>query len=220
MRDSVARCRIFVGPFTVIAATLILASTADARLIIRGPRADDLARMIAKCACVEAVVGASGNVSISEPLRLPEGCSKTFNSLLKNIIDSRNDVEVTTVHGDDICVDAFNGGGRQSADVEDFEGLPENPAPGHPNATTRCQILIHMLAEAFHGANNAGKPEGNYGPSHDAGKQAENSYREDKGQTGNVVEHGGPAGDLVTDYDDGHQDTYHYSNPAQPPEYR
>lgn len=75
-------------------------------------------------------------------------------------------------------VDAFNGGGNQTIDLDDFQQWPENPPATNPHAMTRGQNLVHAMAEARQGALGNG-----YDVSHRRAIQAENQYRADIGQT-------------------------------------
>jgi hypothetical protein len=239
----------------VLLISLFFVQNIHAELVIKGPKAKELMKMIGKCSWLKLKVSATGVVTIDKEItdeskealqkeleglnpsnpehqkRIQEineeltwyaasKCSATFTKLVKDIIKSKKTVELTTVHNKATCLDAFKGNGKQDVDVEDLEGLPEEPPAAHPWATTRCQDIIHWLAEAFHGAKNAGKAEGKFKPCHEIGLKAENDMRADKGQKGKVLNHYGPNGVLITDYDNGKRDTHHYGDPTKPSEYK
>jgi hypothetical protein len=104
-------------------------------------------------------------------------------------------------------VDSF---GTNAVDVGDLSQVPAAPPPGHPNATTRDEMIIHFMVER----NNAavtGKP--NFGPAHQAGIAAQNAMRAERGQpavVSQVFAGRDSAGNMIgrTNYADGtHQDS-------------
>jgi hypothetical protein len=102
-------------------------------------------------------------------------------------------------------VDAFNGGGNQTIDLDDFERWPEDPS-GSAHAMTRGQNLVHAMAEARQGALGNG-----YDVSHRRAIQAENQYRADIGQTSRLRLFPNDttrdsAGNTIFQYDNGYKE--------------
>ncbi len=77
-------------------------------------------------------------------------------------------------------VDAFNGSGNHTFDLDDLEAFPVTPPAGNPDAMTQGQNLVHGMAEARQGALRTGA--NTYPPSHRAAIVQENQYRRDIGQ--------------------------------------
>lgn len=98
--------------------------------------------------------------------------------------------------------------GTNAVDVGDLSQIPATPAAGHPNTTTQDEMIVHFMVErndAAHG--NA------FGPAHQAGINAQNAVRAERGQpavNSQVFAGTDAAGNTIgrTNYADGtHQDT-------------
>jgi PAAR motif len=99
--------------------------------------------------------------------------------------------------------------GSNAVDVGDLSQVPATAPAGHPNATTRDEMIVHFMVERNHAAVS-GSP--NFGPAHQAGIDAQNAMRAERGQpaiTSQVFAGHDAAGNAIgrTNYADGtHQD--------------
>lgn len=104
-------------------------------------------------------------------------------------------------------VDSF---ATNAVDVGDLSQIPATAPAGHPNATTRDEMIVHFMVERHHTAVT-GSP--NFAPAHQAGIDAQNAMRAERGQpaiTSQVFAGHDAAGNAIgrTHYADGtHQDT-------------
>jgi hypothetical protein len=83
-----------------------------------------------------------------------------------------------------VLIDSYN---IRTIDLEDIEKFPEEPPPGKPSATTRCELLCHTLREykrAMHDGFVAGQGRQGYATAHNDGIAAQTSQREANGQPG------------------------------------
>jgi hypothetical protein len=93
--------------------------------------------------------------------------------------------------------------GRHTVDMSDIARFPPRAGqPPQPNATTQDQNVIHFMAEAINEA------QGNsFAVSHRRGTDAENQYRRDMGQAGELVDvrdRPGHPGQVLFEYRNGH----------------
>jgi hypothetical protein len=129
-----------------------------------------------------------------------------------------------------ITIDSFHSDsvklGLQEVDLADLGRLPVDPPAGHPDACTQGEALIHAMAEASAGANTADRFA-----SHLAGIQAQNDYRDERGQKGHRLPPDSDPetygrGDWTLFYDNGYRERWERSGhnitaivryPAAPP---
>jgi hypothetical protein len=143
--------------------------------------------------------------------------SNRFYALMMDIkANTRYPVEITVGRDQKgITIDSFDSGrvkfGAQELDLADLAKLPVDPPAGQPNACTQGEALIHAMAEASAGANTA-----DAFASHAAGIQAQNDYRDERGQKGHRL----PAdqdpetygrGDWTLFYDNGYRERWERS---------
>jgi hypothetical protein len=110
--------------------------------------------------------------------------SPSFNKLMLELNrDTAHPVEVRlTRDGVGTFMDSFDSEytpGQQEVDMADLEFFPADPPPDHPSAITSGEILAHAMAEARQGALKEER-----GPAHQTGIDAQNRYRDDRGQSG------------------------------------
>ena len=114
-----------------------------------------------------------------------------------------------------ITIDSFHSDsvklGAQEVDLADLDQLPVDPPAGEPDACTRGEALIHAMAEASAGANAADRYA-----SHLEGIQAQNDYRDERGQKGHrLPPHQDPEtygrGDWTLVYDNGYRERWERS---------
>jgi hypothetical protein len=80
-----------------------------------------------------------------------------------------------------VLVDAFN---TNQVDLSDLEQFPTTPPAGHPNTATRGEVINHFLTERNDDANfGAGRGANRFGPAHQQGINAQNSIRNELGQS-------------------------------------
>jgi PAAR motif len=128
-------------------------------------------------------------------------------SLAQAINDAGHPITLNIGRNDShTVIDSF---GTNAVDVGDLSQVPAVPPAGHPNATTRDEMIVHFMVER----NNAavtGSP--NFGPAHQSGIDAQNAMRAERGQpavTSQVFAGHDAAGNTIgrTNYADGtHQD--------------
>ena len=106
-------------------------------------------------------------------------------------------------------VDAFNGGGKQTLDLDDIQQFPLDAPKSHPEGMVQGEQIVHALAEAREGALGQA-----YGPAHAAAIDAENKYRADLGQSQKLMAppndtSSGAGGSVIFNFDGGYKEEVH-----------
>jgi uncharacterized Zn-binding protein involved in type VI secretion len=134
-------------------------------------------------------------------------------ALASVIIDTAHPITMNIGRGQpNTIVDNF---GNNNVDVGDLEQIPASPSAAHPNSTTRDEMIVHFMVERNNAATT-GDP--NFDPAHQAGIDAQNQMRAERGQpaiTSQVFAGTDSDGNTIgrTNYADGtHQDAHIDSN--------
>ena len=148
--------------------------------------------------------------------------SPSFEALMYTIGSGPKDsVNVKLVHNQpDVYVDGFQStfkAGEQEFDLGDLEKIAYVPPSGFPDAITKGEVLAHLMAEAWQGAQD-GRFSGSvdpddYIPAHTAGIDAPNAYRDDLGQKGHRRHHPdegefNAVGNYEMKYDNGYREVW------------
>lgn len=165
---------------------------------------NDFLAMISRCMGLEVYLAADGTVTrVAGP---PTANNAPFVEEFDSLCSSPNALTMTLGRGQaDVILDNF---AKRELDLDDLDKLP-SPAPaGSPNAFTRCEDLLHIIAEYNH-ALQQGRAKGGQGfkASHQAGLDAQNRLRAANGQQGTIGPNGqtyNPAtGEGTTSYSNG-----------------
>lgn len=142
----------------------------------------DLAAMLGACAGRKVSIDATSG-RISREAGDPPASGKPMIDRIDNLVGATENLVITVGRNQaGITLDSFS---RREINLSDVEKFPASPPAGSPSATTRCEVLIHILAEykqAMHAGRLTG-PEG-FPEAHQAGYDAQTEWRKAAGQEG------------------------------------
>ncbi len=140
--------------------------------------------MLAACLRLEVFADANGNLRRAAgppaPAQLP------FTDMFDRLTGHTEELTIRVGSGqNDVIGDRYD---RREMDVGDLGQYPETPPANKPQLMTRCELLIHILAEYLH-ALDSGRTTGRRGFSdaHRAGQRAQGRHRAANGQGGRVT---------------------------------
>lgn len=163
---------------------------------------DAFARMLSECTGTTVTIGRDGRIS-----RTPGGNAnaRPLLDVLDNLIGAAESLIITVTRSprdETVVCDSY---GTRTIDLDDLDQFDVTPPAGSPHATTRCEVIIHILAEykfALHRGQLTGAA--GFDDAHNEGVAAQTRWRTAQGQAG-------PAhGNVLT----GLTLTFHYCNGA------
>jgi hypothetical protein len=144
----------------------------------------DFLNMLAACMGLEAFLDANG--FLTRAAGPPTVQNNAMANAFDNLTGLPTELTITVGKGQaDVVGDNF---AKREVDVDDLNKFP-SPAPANfPNACTRCELLVHILAE-YGDALSKGRTMGGQGykKSHKVGEDAQNEHRAANGQEGRVA---------------------------------
>lgn len=185
----------------------VLSMPVQARMTLSGSANDiqDFLDMLEACSCKELGLDMNGGVVIlgsadglfDKPVDdgdLWENASETSMEVICEAIEGAADLNINVGRGQPgVIVDRFRGDGNGDVDVGDLEQFPESPPAFSGNCSTRCQSIVHILAEYQRAATNGIPAVGGAGTRRDFNDahahaiDVENQHREQTGQTTSVT---------------------------------
>jgi hypothetical protein len=157
----------------------------DMAVTFEGSAADlaSFADMLSHCAGRHVAIDAAGRMA-RDPGN-PPAAGQPLIDVLDNLIGAAENLVIHIGrHQHGVLFDSYP---RRTIDLDDIEAFPPTPPPFAPGATTRCELLIHVLAEykhAMHAGHLAGHGREGYDAAHAAGTAAQSALRSAAGQAG------------------------------------
>jgi hypothetical protein len=150
----------------------------------RGQRQRDFVARLAACLGAELTVAGNGRVTRAEGE--PDASRRVLVGLFDQLVASPRELTISAGRGQrDVLIDRFE---RREVDLDDLDQLPEAGTAGNPQIFTRCEALVHILAEyllALRASRTYGAA--GYGDAHRGAFAAQAAHRAANGQRGGPV---------------------------------